>query len=143
MADGLRALAAMVESNPHLAEWLKYALGHMMAPITRADDPRSLLADFTRATLATGGTVEKYYSDDDSQTWAGIHAGFGPLSIQIYTLRGEVCERVVIGVKEVTKEVPDPTALAAVPKVTVTETVEQIEWRCTPLLAAGTEAGAR
>lgn len=139
MADGLRQLARFVEANPHLAEWLDYPLGSMNAPISRAEEPRPLLADFTRAALAAGGTVDKYYSGDDHQTWAGIHARFGPVRVQVYTYRAEVCERVVVGVEEVLEEVPDPEALAAVPKIKVPKTVERVEWVCTPLLA---EAGA-
>jgi hypothetical protein len=53
-----------------------------------------------------------------------------------------VCERVVTGTRLETKEVPDPEALKAVPLVTVTETVEDVEWRCMPLLADLTSAGA-
>ena len=49
--------------------------------------------------------------------------------------RPAVCERVVTAVREVTREVPDPEALAALPTTTVTETVEDVEWRCLPLLA--------
>jgi hypothetical protein len=41
----------------------------------------------------------------------------------------------VVGTREVTEEVPDPEALAAVPKVTVTRTVEDVRWECRPLLA--------
>jgi hypothetical protein len=54
--------------------------------------------------------------------------------------RNEVCEKVVTGTREVTKEVPDPEALAAVPKVTVTETVEDVEWRCHPILDAAVQS---
>ena len=51
--------------------------------------------------------------------------------------RKDVCERVVTGVETVTRTVPDPDALAAVPTVEVTETVEHVRWECPPLLASG------
>jgi hypothetical protein len=41
----------------------------------------------------------------------------------------------VTGTYEVTEEVPDPDA--DVPMVTVTRTVENVEWDCHPVLAAG------
>jgi hypothetical protein len=49
--------------------------------------------------------------------------------------RDEVCQRVVVGTSEVEVEEPDPAAVAALPKVKRVEVVEQVEWRCMPLLA--------
>lgn len=60
---------------------------------------------------------------------------FAGLAVFAQTERDEVCEKVVTGTREETVEVPDPEALAAVPKVTVTRTVEDVEWVCSPLLA--------
>lgn len=60
---------------------------------------------------------------------------FAGLAVFAQTERDEVCEKVVTGVREETVEVPDPEALAAVPKVTVTRTVEDFGWICSPLLA--------
>lgn len=50
-----------------------------------------------------------------------------------YRWRDEVCERVVVDTREVTKTVPDPAV--DVPTVEITETQEVVEWRCPPLLA--------
>ncbi len=65
-----------------------------------------------------------------------------PVMLHAYGDRAKVCERVVTGTREVTEEVPDPDA----PKVTVTRVVEDVEWRCSSILAAGegddTPAGA-
>jgi hypothetical protein len=60
---------------------------------------------------------------------------FAGLAVFAQAARAEVCERVVTGTREVTVELPDPEAMAAVPKVTVTKTVEDVEWVCGPLLA--------
>jgi hypothetical protein len=57
------------------------------------------------------------------------------LKVKVTTYRDAVCERVVTGTREVTREVRDPDALAAVPTTTVTETVEDVEWVCAPLTA--------
>jgi heme-binding NEAT domain protein len=56
--------------------------------------------------------------------------------------REEICERIVTGTREVTVEVPDPEQLAAVPTVSVTKTVEDVEWICRPLLDDATTAPA-
>jgi hypothetical protein len=53
----------------------------------------------------------------------------------VRTPRDEVCERVVVGRREVEVEEPDPAAVAALPKRKRTEVVEDVEWRCGPLLA--------
>jgi hypothetical protein len=60
------------------------------------------------------------------------------LRIECWAMREQVCERVVTGIREVTREVPDPEALAAVPTKVVTETVEDVRWECRPLLASDT-----
>lgn len=56
----------------------------------------------------------------------------GPIKLTVQVERPAVCERVVIATKEVTREVPAQPAVSA---HTVTETVEEVEWRCEPLLA--------
>lgn len=48
--------------------------------------------------------------------------------------RERVCTPVVTSTREVEVEEPDPDAVAALPKVKRTETVEEVEWRCEPLL---------
>lgn len=130
LAAGLRQVAAMVEANPGGVDVLEFAFSNVLAYVS-GDNPRELIADATRATLAVGGTVDKYYSGDE---WAGIVARFGPVSIQIYTGRAQMCERVVVGTREVVKEVPDPEALAAVPTVQTTVTEDVVEWVCRPIM---------
>ena len=58
------------------------------------------------------------------------------LAVKFVAFREEVCERVVVGTREVTRTTKDPELLAQLPDVTVTETEEVVEWRCSPLLAA-------
>ncbi|WP_433078977.1 hypothetical protein ACQP1P_38855 [Dactylosporangium sp. CA-052675] len=100
---------------------------HCVDPTNRSDsrDQRTKLADIARAM----GRAEKS-TDFEFAVWRR----FSGVVLAAYAERNEVCERVVTGTREVTKEVPDPAALAAVPKVTVTETVEDVEWVCQPLL---------
>jgi antitoxin component HigA of HigAB toxin-antitoxin module len=65
---------------------------------------------------------------------------FAGITLIAQASRDQVCERVVIGTREIEVEEKDPEALAAVPVVKVTKTVEDVEWRCAPILAAEKQA---
>lgn len=60
-----------------------------------------------------------------------LDGNVGPIGVTLIVDRASVCTRVVKEVREVTREVADPDA----PTITVTETVEDVEWVCEPLLA--------
>ncbi|MFC0546896.1 hypothetical protein [Kutzneria chonburiensis] len=131
---GLRALADLIESNPDLLGTSTYMRA---LNIWWALDAKQL-ADIARAGLAHGATVSKTaYGDTYS-----IGLDFGAVTAHALAIRTRVCERVVLGVDTVTRHVPDPDALANVPTVEVTETVERVEWKCVPLLAEATVDGA-
>ncbi len=53
--------------------------------------------------------------------------------MKVVANREEVCERVVVGARQVTETIPDPSV--TVPTVEITKTVEDVEWRCTSILA--------
>jgi len=129
LANGLRQLAHMVETNPTLVD--EYRMQGWFERYLIPVYTRKEVAAYTRAGLSAGARVVKHQNDQ----YAGVDIHFGPMWLHIYIDRAQVCERIVTGTREVTKEVPDPEALAAVPKVTKTETVEDVEWRCLPLLA--------
>jgi hypothetical protein len=99
---------------------------------------RQIMADTARAF----GKAEKSPWLDDSQFV--LYRKFAGIWFVLQADRDEVCERVVTGTREVTETVPDPEALAAVPTVEVTKTVEDVEWVCRPLLGdrEPAEAGA-
>lgn len=138
MADGLRALAAIVETNPVIAEEMTYTLGSMNVPVNTADNPFAIMREFVQAGLAVGADIRKDYDE----TWGCVHVrlGNGTVNLQVYAEREKVCTRRVLGVREVTEEVPDPEVLKAVPTVTVTRTVEDVEWDCHPILLADAPA---
>ena len=132
--DGLLNLAAMIELHPGLVDGggpLRYAFDHLnVFPETRAG-----VAALARIGLRSGAKVTKHQSD----TYAGVDLHFGrpkgyagKVTLSVRVDRDEICERVVTGTKTVTREVPDPDA----PKISVTETVEEVEWRCRPILPA-------
>lgn len=130
VAAGLRDLADWVEANPDQISDLYPSVNLLLSVGGRGG--RDRIASIARTGLDAGVKVTKEYSEK----WAGVKLHFGPhVTVDAYAARDEVCERVVVGTREETKEVPDPEALAAVPTVTVTETVEDVEWRCLPLLA--------
>ena len=133
MADGLRTLADMIAAYPELLPQLRYTLGtsgYMTFPMMPGSDQAADLATIARAALRLGGTVKKEVRGDAFD----LIIRLGPVGAKFIACRDEVCERVVTGTREVTEEVPDPDALAAVPKVAVTKTVEDVEWICRPLL---------
>lgn len=137
-AAGLRALADMIEAHPGLAENFRYtAIEDVNVPLSHStNEPALTIAAFVRAAKAHGASVEKNYSEK----YGGVYLRWGPIGLHVYAPREQVCERVVTGTETVTKRVKDPAALAAVPEVEVTETVEKFEWVCRPLLVADDEA---
>ncbi|MCW2545391.1 MAG: hypothetical protein JWM40_2943 [Frankiales bacterium] len=129
-ADALRALADFIDANPDLPDLVTDQ--RLLTYVSPLNKPRAVMAAVARAGAKAGVPVEKSY---DGGEYANLSLQFGPIELHVYAQRDAVCERVVTGTREVTKEVPDPEALAAVPTVTVTETEDIVEWVCGPLLA--------
>lgn len=124
-ANDLRRLADICADAP----WFY----RFNAPTGSERPPIETMRRAARLGLDAGVKVTKEYDD----TWGSVTLRMpnGRVNIWVYANREEVCERVVIGTREVTEEVPDPEALKAVPKVAVTKTVEDVEWQCHSLLA--------
>lgn len=134
LTAGLRDLAQFIETYPELAGGFQHAL--MSSGISahlRAEDKAALQGWYAKAAARHGAKVDK---DIDDQ-WHNLTVTFvGGVRVAVLAYRDEVCERVITGVETVTKQVPDPEKLAAVPLVEVTEEVEQVDWVCRPLLAS-------
>jgi hypothetical protein len=129
--SALRTLADLIEQHDELpvpygidAQWIDCALSH--------EDQRRSAQAFVRA---VPGPVTKGVRDSAFD----LDGEIGPIRVAMILSRDAVCTRVVRKVREVTEEVPDPEALAAVPTVTVTKTVEDIEWVCEPLMRSREE----
>lgn len=130
--------AAHIASLRLIADWLaehpevKIPYHHMgdEVHIYIHRDARAEMATIARAM----GRAEKGVDGDRFE----LRRQFGTLTLIASARREDVCERVVIGTSEVTVEVPDPEALAALPKVQVTRVVEEVTWVCPPSLLAGT-----
>jgi len=127
MAAGFRALANMFQAHPEVAAISRYSFDEILTFPRNSDELRA----YVRAAKKHGATITK----DVGSTYFYARLAWGPVGIKASAAREEVCERVVTGVETVTKTVPDPAALAAVPQVEVTEQVETVEWICRPLLA--------
>jgi hypothetical protein len=136
LTAGLRSMASFIEQNPELAKGFRYTLqtAALNLHMQHDRDPVAQLAEYAKAAARHGATVTK---DIDDQ-FHNLIIDFGGAKTRVIAYRNEVCERVVTGAQTVTKTVQDPDALAAVPTVEVTETVETYEWVCKPLLAADT-----
>lgn len=132
--DGLHQIADFLAEHPevplpHLSSYIGEMYGPVLTIWINARS-REAIAEVARAM----GRAEKTVNNETGQF--KIYRQFAGIRLVASADRDEVCERVVTGTREVTKEVPDPEALAAVPKVTVTEVVEDVDWVCTPLLKA-------
>lgn len=123
--EGLRLIAEFLVEHPEVPQPY-HLMGSEFYIYLHGEESRAQLATIARAF----GRAEKRFEGvrfEVSRRFAGIN-------LIAQAQRAEVCERVVTGTREVSKEVPDPEALAAVPKVTVTETVEDVKWVCHPIL---------
>ena len=128
---GWAKLAQFLADNPDIAEQATCYDERVLVYVPPGSDTVSRLADYARRGVRAGARVEKTYDDK----YGNVLLHFGPVHLQAYSLRDEVCERVVVGTREVVEEVQDPEALAAVPTITQTRTEDIVEWQCRPLLA--------
>ena len=131
---GLRDLAVFIENNPDLADGFHNNLvtsGIKAHLDPFSDDKAAQLGRFAQAAARHGAKVTK---DIDDQ-WHNVILQLDGVKVEVLAYRNELCERIVTGTETVTKKVPDPEALAAIPTVEVTEEVETYKWVCKPLLA--------
>lgn len=132
--DAILELAVWLEANPDIplphnltgdSEY-SYELIHAR----HGADQKAVLAACARA---LPGKVTKRVLTNDESLFNLAGQLPGGINIRVIADRDEVCERVVVGTREVTEKVPDPSV--DVPLVEVTKTVEDVEWRCAPVLS--------
>ena len=123
--DGLQELVDFLKAHPAVDFNPEYSVITILWHRSGVDE----LAKAARLL----GRVEK--RSDDS--FLNLERHFGPHRIQAYSSHTAVCERVVVGTETVTREEPDPEALKQVPKITVTEEREIVEWKCPESILAG------
>lgn len=137
LIQGLRDLLAFVESNqdfefnPSPSTFVINAEARTWY-FNGEDKQRQFIADLTRR-MAHCGKVEKVYGNE----FAWIRLNFGPhVKFEINTMREVICERVVVGKKIIPAR--PPTVIPAAPE----RTEEEVEWRCHPVMTAGSSVEA-
>lgn len=122
---GLRQLADWLDANPDI----NLPADGTTLPLTFSawgKDGRDKAREFAKA---FPGKLDK----DVDESYYRLRGQMGGVSVEFCAYRDYVCERVVIGEREVTVQIPDPDV--DVPMVEVTQTIEDVEWICPPLLA--------
>ena len=134
--DGLYQLAGFLALHPEIPATYAPTFVVNVNAYSDGDRPaRERLAEIARI---PGGWKKDATPDSGSFQ---LVRWFGPHKLIVFADRDAVCEKVVT-TEDVTRAVPDPDALAQVPLVTVTETVDHVEWICPPSMLAEPEAGS-
>ena len=106
--DGLHQIADFLAEHPEVP--LPYLGGDIRAGIPRHCLPIYLVSGPQREDLAViakaMGSASKVVDPDGDRFY--VTRRFGAITLAASASRDEVCERVVVGTKEVTREVPDP-----------------------------------
>lgn len=131
---GLRALADVLEQHAEVPLPYGGSSTSMTIYFLGGKAPRTAMAATARAFPCNWRKQTREY-EDGRVAYFDMDSELHGLKVQLTAYREAVCERVVTGTREVTEKVKDPDALAAVPEVEVTKTVEDVEWRCHPLMA--------
>jgi len=124
---GLRDFADFLEANPDASV--------PFSGLLAMDFPQSK-AEMATTAKGLGGHWEK---TDRVDGQFQLKRNFGPwCEYRLSISREAVCERIVKGTREITLTEADPAALAeavaALPQIKRTETVEDVEWVCPPSL---------
>lgn len=128
---GLRRLADLLDDLPDLPLPFVGSVDGSTVSLNFLGDKDAREA-MTRARRLIGGQWTKVVTESaEYGDYLRLKGQIEGLHVSLVAYRDSVCRRVVTGVREVTREVPDPDA----PTVTLTETVEDVEWDCGPLLA--------
>ena len=133
---GLRALADALEQNPgDLPLPYEGNVSDITFHFLSAADPRAEMAAAARALPCNWRKNVSDYTARGGEAYFDLKGELHGVKVELTAYRADVCERVVTGTREVTEKVKDPEALAAVPEVEVTRTVEDVEWVCHPVMA--------
>jgi hypothetical protein len=121
LVEGLRELADFIEAKglelPHIdARAVSWVYGY--SPKTYQDDPERAKRDMRKA-AKTLGKAEKNHTGN----WFELKRRFGPVLLEINTNRQNICERKVVGTREIEE------------KVIPARTEEIVEWECYDLLS--------
>lgn len=135
-AQGLRKLAAFLEAHPEYNPWLRHTLDvaglnlHLREDYEEVQDKPAALERFYADLTEFGGSVvaEDLSDPGTEDNLVDIRAHLDGIKLSPLVWRHDLCERVEVGVEEVTESVPDPDA--DVPYVEVTREVPVYQWVC-------------
>ena len=128
---GLRQLADILDAHPEVplpCEGSNPTYSRLSFHFLYSDNVR---ADMAAARRALGVPTEK---NDRVPGYFNLHGSLHGLHFSMTAYRKDVCERVVVATREVEVEEADPVAVASLPKVKRTVKIEDVEWKCAPLL---------
>lgn len=117
----IRHICDVLEENPELPNVLSLQYQSIWSW-----DYADVLGMIKKMRRAFGGTWEKRYDSDSFK----LERRDGDVLVILSADRESVCERVVVGSREVEVEEYDAEALAEVPRVTVIREEDVVEWRC-------------
>ncbi len=118
--DGMRRVCDFLESNADFQ--LPYEFAHGDDGLGVYIDGKSSFAAHVRLLGSGQKTVD--------ESLFRFARDFGGIKIELRESRSAICERIVVGTKEVETEEADPIAVSQIPKVKVKKTVDIVEWRC-------------
>ena len=130
---GLRALADVLETHDEVRLPYDGNSAPLNIMFLFGDDPRAEIAAAARAIPCKWRKRVTEHHDGTANFY--LDGELHGLKLTLLAYRDAVCERIVTGTREVTETVKDPDALAKVPEIEVTKTVDEVEWRCHPVLA--------
>lgn len=133
--SGMRKYLDLLEAHPELDLPFEGVQIELLVTPSRRKEPAEQAEIFARL---IPGRVDKQPSANGAYMY--LLASIDGLKLRMILNRADVCERVVVGTREITTKAPDPAALAALPVVEQTVTEEIVEWRCLPILGGGSNA---
>lgn len=128
LAGRLRVAAKWLEEHP---EFNAYGVDASPSGVRITNYSADTAEEIAELVRRIGGRWDKEHDDSFFKARKEIAEG---VVAEIAAWRENVCERVVVGQREIEVTEPDPEAVAALPQVTQTKVIEDVEWRCPPLL---------
>lgn len=124
---GMRKLLDILEENPHVK--MPYAFDSLSIYFFNGEDN---VKEMTETRRLIGGKWDK----EPSGEYFNLVGRCGGVKVTLVSSRKDVCQRVVVGSREVYEDVPDPDLVAKVPLKRVSRTVEDVEWICPETLVS-------
>ena len=123
--SGLRALADFLEVNAAKIEQADGGRIYVSCQDYPSDDKAALTA---YASIPGGWDKEAV----DTHNLFYLRRMFGPVKFEVVASRDQVCERVPTGAKTTVKKVVSPAVYEEIEE-------DEFEWRCSPVLARGSQ----